>query len=427
MFYEEEQINSVLNCKQCSLRLDVPKILPCGHTICTFCVSSIKIESDNTFECKLCNQTHMYPSYGFPTSETILNILSFKPNEIHRSDAAEALKTTLKEIQTKIEQIQFGINNGIDHIKDYCIDLRTEVYLATELAVQQINEMNEQFINKINQYEQDCIRSFQSKLKEREKFDELVEEMKQFHDEWSKYLRQFKISDNIIIEANEAAIKFNQLADEEKIKLDDFIFNKSHLKFEPNKLKLPISILGSIDMSILSNTQMKELMRLCHFPVETEWRLLYRASRDGFGAIDFHRKCDGYRNALVIIKSLNGNVFGGYTDEDWSGNGVFKNDPNAFIFSLINKEKQPLVLKCIEPQYAIWCGPNNGPVFAGGPDINIADHSNMNIDSLSNLGYSYKHPEYMLGTTEAQSFLAGTPKFQTLNIEVYCKVFFLNI
>ena len=422
MFYDEEQIKSVLNCKQCNERLDVPKILPCGATICTFCVSTIKIEDEFTFECKLCNNMHVFPSNGFPTSETILSLLSFKPNEIHRSDAAESLKTTLKEIQNKIDQITFGINNGIDQIKEYCIDLRTEVFLATELAIQQINELNEKLIFEINQYESDCIKAFEEKQHERETFDNLVEELKQFNNEWSKYLKQFKISDNAVIEANETAIRLNQLAEEEKIKLDDFIFNRNHLKFEQNKSKLLSTVLGTLDTSILSNQQMKDLMSLCRFPPDQRWKLLYRATTDGFGATDFHSKCDGYKNTLTIIKSIDGNVFGGFTEEDWDGNGVFKNDPNAFIFSYINKDNQPIIMKCIEPQYAIWCGPGNGPVFAGGPDINISDYSNMNTDSLSNLGYSYRHPIYALGSDEAQSFLAGSGKFQTTNIEIYCKV-----
>jgi hypothetical protein len=52
----------------------------------------------------------------------------------------------------------------------------------------------------------------------------------------------------------------------------------------------------------------------------------------------------------VIIKSSNGNVFGGYTEQSWSNTGpvsefIDKSDPNAFIFSLINKENRPLKKK----------------------------------------------------------------------------------
>ena len=41
-----------------------------------------------------------------------------------------------------------------------------------------------------------------------------------------------------------------------------------------------------------------------------EWKVLYRATRDGFGAQDFHSHCDTANRTLVIIKSTNGSIFG---------------------------------------------------------------------------------------------------------------------
>ncbi len=64
---------------------------------------------------------------------------------------------------------------------------------------------------------------------------------------------------------------------------------------------------------------------MCRFSLS----LIYRASRDGFEANKFHTKCDNKSKTLTIIKSTNGYVFGGLY-------GDVKNDPNSFIFSLIN-------------------------------------------------------------------------------------------
>jgi hypothetical protein len=44
---------------------------------------------------------------------------------------------------------------------------------------------------------------------------------------------------------------------------------------------------------------------------------LWRGSRDGFGASDFHRRCDGHANTLTVILDTNGNVFGGFTPVEW--------------------------------------------------------------------------------------------------------------
>ena len=43
------------------------------------------------------------------------------------------------------------------------------------------------------------------------------------------------------------------------------------------------------------------------------------------------------------------------------------------------------------------------------------------MDSRSNLGFTYKHPQYAQGTDEACTFLAGSFNFQLDEIEVYEK------
>ena len=43
------------------------------------------------------------------------------------------------------------------------------------------------------------------------------------------------------------------------------------------------------------------------------------------------------------------------------------------------------------------------------------------MDSHSNLGNCYKHPQYEYGTNEAETFLAGSTHFHLDEIEVYQK------
>ncbi len=50
---------------------------------------------------------------------------------------------------------------------------------------------------------------------------------------------------------------------------------------------------------------------------EGKWRLLFRASRDGFAAATFHSKCDNKGPTVTIVKSGN-NIFGGFTDVSWA-------------------------------------------------------------------------------------------------------------
>ena len=78
------------------------------------------------------------------------------------------------------------------------------------------------------------------------------------------------------------------------------------------------------------------LLNLCEFSKEHKWSLLYQATRDGFGATDFHSKCDGIRNTLTIIKTTNEDV-----SEAWTSVNGWQKDATSFIFSLRNKYNFP--------------------------------------------------------------------------------------
>ena len=48
-----------------------------------------------------------------------------------------------------------------------------------------------------------------------------------------------------------------------------------------------------------------------------EWRLLFRASRDGFAAKAFHLRCDNKGPTVIIVKSYQ-LIFGGFTEVSWT-------------------------------------------------------------------------------------------------------------
>ena len=52
-------------------------------------------------------------------------------------------------------------------------------------------------------------------------------------------------------------------------------------------------------------------------------KLLYRASRDGWAASNFHSCCDNKGPTVTVVKSGNC-IFGGYTDQHWEGKSYFK-------------------------------------------------------------------------------------------------------
>ena len=226
------------------------------------------------------------------------------------------------------------------------------------------------------------------------------------------------------------------------------------VKFRVNTSKTRIeSILvhlyeATIASKIISNFSMRNgLVKLCKLEGK-EFKLIYQASRDGFRASDFHAKCDDQQRTLTIIRTTNGFVFGAYTAVAWGSKvaDCYKADPNAFIFSLINAIRQPQLIpirsapkdkKRIHDtsvpansyRYsssspgdfnAICCYSAYGPTFGGGHDIHISNNSNAaTSESYSNLGHSFNFTQSAYYTKEAQSFLAGSHKFQTAEIEVF--------
>ena len=56
---------------------------------------------------------------------------------------------------------------------------------------------------------------------------------------------------------------------------------------------------------------------------EYKWKLLYRASEHDYTGESFHEYCDDKGPTLVIIKSTEGWIFGGYTTQSWSGRCIY--------------------------------------------------------------------------------------------------------
>ena len=74
---------------------------------------------------------------------------------------------------------------------------------------------------------------------------------------------------------------------------------------------------------ILSEEQQQKLVTwLGDSPqsMESTCSLLYRASRDGWAASNFHERCDNKGPTVTVVLSGT-NIFGGFTEQSWTGKG----------------------------------------------------------------------------------------------------------
>ncbi len=149
----------------------------------------------------------------------------------------------------------------------------------------------------------------------------------------------------------------------------------------------------------------------------SEPKLLYRASRDGWDASDFHRMCDGKGATVTVVKSSDGYIFGGYTDVAWEQNGVWKSSAESFLFSLKDHEGVGPVKMPIKSHMtgdAVYHDSNYGPFFGDG-DLDVASNANSNTSSYSNVGYTYQLPS----NTNDPHFLTGSRNFTVSEYEVF--------
>jgi hypothetical protein len=151
------------------------------------------------------------------------------------------------------------------------------------------------------------------------------------------------------------------------------------------------------------------------------FELLYKGGTDGFKCTNFHSKCDNKGATLVVIKSIQGNIFGGFSLKPWNQSSVYSYDKDSWLFSLVNKTGgAPCKLKSFSNNYGTYGNSSYGPTFGGGFDLYISDNCSSGLTSYSNLGHSYATPSGITyGTVNAQNFLAGSYYFQVQEIEVF--------
>ena len=65
------------------------------------------------------------------------------------------------EVSDKIDHLNHRFNKGTDELKEYCIQLKTEVMLQTELAIQKIQNRSDELIKIISKYEETRVDNFE--------------------------------------------------------------------------------------------------------------------------------------------------------------------------------------------------------------------------------------------------------------------------
>ena len=425
-----------LTCSYCSKILKCPIKLPCKDLICQEHLQEQEVVKQNKIKCLNCNQEFQVKDSEFRSAKSIqkkINSKDYLSGE--ELTLKQKIEESIKVLYQKYEEFNSTFTKIDLDCREHFEEIRSQLDQCRKQLKEKIDEIYTEMIYKTREVESSYLKNLNLN---NETFIKSLE-FKSVEDDLKDLEETFR-NPNILIES----IKEMQQKQEENIKILKFKFIemnqiKNYLKatneFKPD-LNFNIDLFGQLNLTeyssdpfkskILTGQQSSALLKLCEFNSRDRFKLLYRASEHGFGSKDFHSNCDFIPNTLTILKARESSfIFGGFASSTWDYElNDFKSDPNAFLFSLTNKDNKPCKIKIgqNEHQYSIYCSSDHGPKF-GGHDICITSHSNTNKDSYSELGFTYTHPQYACGTDEAKSFLAGSYKFQLSEIEVYQKKF----
>lgn len=116
-----------------------------------------------------------------------------------------------------------------------------------------------------------------------------------------------------------------------------------------------------LDSDIIQSSTEEEMLlnKINKHGKQIQMNLIYKATIDTDRAEIFHQKCDRAQRTLVVIESISDRRFGGYTTQSWAGDGIDKDDEEAFVFSLDKLQ----IYNIISGQPAIGCYPKYGQYF----------------------------------------------------------------
>ena len=112
--------------------------------------------------------------------------------------------------------------------------------------------------------------------------------------------------------------------------------NKKKIKKDKDEINQKINLEPK---DIVDNESFKKINNWINPSKDLKFELIYKASKNGDNAKNFHQNCDGKHPTVTIIKSRNGHTFGGYLSVPFFSDGESFLDESAFLFSLTNNKK----------------------------------------------------------------------------------------
>ena len=361
------------------------------HSNCDICIlKDIKEEKQK----QLKNNINILEELSVSLVESInkLKTIYEKLNE-----NKEELKLKIQKVFTKIRNTineredillsevdkQFNDNFISEHIIKENENLPTKIQLSLEKGKNIDKEWNDE--NKLNSIINDCI-NIENNIKE------------------------ITVIKNNIKNINDNKIKIKFYPDEEN-KMEKFLeiikfFGKvgSNIWLEESNI---FSSADNYDFIFEEIEKNNDIIKSS--------KLIYRATRDGDSYDNFFNKCNGINNIVLLIKSNNNSIFGGFTKVGFKkvSDKKYKDDL-AFVFSFDKKKIYPI----IKGKDAIRCCDCCCPQFCDNTIYLYKNFLSQNNNFVNSINDNYE------GFTIDYELNNGTKNFTVIELEVH-QIFFL--
>ena len=184
MLLNEIEANNDLNCPQCKDTYVRPKLLPCGHSLCSYCIKVTALDLSNEFKCLVCKKVHSLPEDGFPTNEKLTNKLN--KTFAKQKEKFNQYKSFMDSITAKLKQTEFELENKDYVITEYCSELKRQVQLAKELKFKELDDLSDEMMAQIDSFQKEKLNAILEA--NRAAFDSQLREMKEDLEKFNKQL-----------------------------------------------------------------------------------------------------------------------------------------------------------------------------------------------------------------------------------------------
>ena len=143
--------------------------------------------------------------------------------------------------------------------------------------------------------------------------------------------------------------------------------------------------------------------------------LLYTATKDGKTCKDFKEKCNFKGATLLVVKTKNNEILGGFTKCNWTNENMkHSKDEDAFLYSITNKK----IFEVLKPEKAI-INYNEGYAFASFGNTN--DWDGLYFGDQNDNIYGYNNPKKLTDIFNIldPKELCSEKYFEVVEMEVY--------